>query len=499
MLTAFRKYIEGHRLIDKGDRLLIALSGGADSVALLVLLDHIRKEYDLELFAMHIHHGIRADEADRDAGFAVSFAESFGINCDMVYVDVPVYAKEQMLSIEEAARLLRYEALEVKAKSLKAKIVTAHHKEDKAETFIINLLRGSSLKGLGSIRAVRDSIIRPLLYADKEDILKFIEAEGVSFVDDKTNFEEIYTRNYIRRQIIPRLKNVNNEAVEHISKASDDIYRAYEYIYENAIKAAAGCLVLRKTERICSLKDYKEQGFGDKEVDGCGIDINIDYTKLSLFVNLQAEGYELGISLKDFDKEVDIIRSYIVQYALNIYIGRLKDISSGHIADIIGLREKEVGAELHLPYNIVAYRDYKHIWIGLKTICKKATKQVDSRHYDIDNLCSMKSLAYEKGMELIDLKYVKYFDADKFDAPLVLRNRKSGDYISIKSGKKSLKAFMTDEKIEARKRDNILLLACGSHIVWIIGYRISEYYKLSADTKQVLKIEYLKGEESQYE
>ena len=102
-------------------------------------------------------------------------------------------------------------------------------------------------------------------------------------------------------------------------------------------------------------------------------------------------------------------------------------------------------------------------------------------------------------MELKDLKYVKYFDADKFDTGLVLRTRQSGDYIAIKSGKKSIKAFMTDEKIEARKRDGIPLLACGSHIVWIVGYRISEHYKIEAETKNVLQIEYLKGEEEKYE
>ena len=495
MLNALKKNIEIHRLIDKSDRLLIALSGGADSVALLALLVSLKQEYNLTLSAMHVHHGIRGDEADKDADFAKKLAESFSIECYIKHVDVPAYAKECGLSIEEAARLLRYKVLEERAELINAKIVTAHHKDDKAETFIINLLRGSSLKGLGSIRELRANIIRPLLDASKEDILKFIELEGLEFIDDSSNSEDIYTRNYIRRHIMPRLKSVNQEAIEHISKASDDIYRAYEYIYDNAVKAAGDCLVLRKDDKVYDIKGFacsKELGTGKPKegTDREGM-ISIDGGSVS--------SYELGISLKNFDKEAAIIRGYIIQYALKLYIGRLKDISAVHIEDIKALKEKNVGAQIHLPYNLLAYRDYEHIWIVLKTIYKKAIKQVDSRHYDIDNLCSMKILAYEKGMELKDLKYVKYFDADKFDTGLVLRTRQSGDYIAIKSGKKSIKAFMTDEKIEARKRDGIPLLACGSHIVWIVGYRISEHYKIEAETKNVLQIEYLKGEEEKYE
>ena len=173
----------------------------------------------------------------------------------------------------------------------------------------------------------------------------------------------------------------------------------------------------------------------------------------------------------------------------------LKDVSNINIKDISTLTKKTTGKQIHLPHNIIAYTDYTYLWLENKLIQKKAVKRLDSKPLEIDNLCSTEIFTCDGNFTPPTLKYTKYFDADKLNADIKLRYRQAGDYISIKSGKKSLKSFMTDEKIPAAKRDDVKLIACKSHVLWVIGYRISEYYKINKDTKNILKIRYLKGEE----
>jgi tRNA(ile)-lysidine synthetase len=466
VLKKVKKFIDDEALLRSGDRCLIALSGGADSVALLKILYELKREYDLTLYSMHVHHGIRDEEADRDAKFSKELSESFGIECIIKYIDVPKYAKANKLSTEEAARILRYEELHSEASLKKAKIVTAHHLDDKAETFILNLCRGSGLKGLGSIRAGRDNIIRPLLGLNKSEILDYTEQEKLDYVTDSTNLEVIYTRNYIRHKIIPGMEKINACAQRHISCAGDEIYEAYKYIKDIADK---------KLENICVYR-YADNTVSKKAVpDG-------------------VLAFGIGIEKDEFNKEADIIQNHIIYAAFERMVKGLKDVSSINIKDISELSKKSTGKQIHLPHNFIAYTDYKYLWLEKRSAQKKAVKRLDSKPLEIDNLCRVEVFACDKNFVPPNLRYTKYFDADKLDSDIKLRYRQPGDHISIKSGKKSLKSFMTDEKIPADIRDGIKLIACGSHVLWVIGYRISEYYKINENTKNILKIRYLEGD-----
>lgn len=184
-----------------------AFSGGADSTALLLCLWQMREELAIDLRAVHVHHGIRGAEADRDAAFCAKLCEKYGIPFQLVHVDVPAYAKEHRLSVETAARRLRYEALEQAAPE--GEIAAAHHAGDNAETVLFHLLRGSGLRGLRGILPRSGRIIRPLLTVEKPEILAFLRECGESYVEDSTNFLPDSSRNRLRTELMPLLLREN--------------------------------------------------------------------------------------------------------------------------------------------------------------------------------------------------------------------------------------------------------------------------------------------------
>lgn len=195
-----------------------AFSGGADSTALLLCLHDLRAELDIDLRAVHVHHGIRGAEADRDAAFCAAVCAQYGIPFQTVYADVPAYAAAHHLSIETAARKLRYQALEQAAPE--GVIATAHHAGDQAETVLFHLMRGSGLRGLRGILPKNGRLCRPLLDAEKKDILDFLQERGQGFVEDSTNFTGGSSRNRLRQELLPLLLRENPAAVQHIARTA---------------------------------------------------------------------------------------------------------------------------------------------------------------------------------------------------------------------------------------------------------------------------------------
>ena len=230
------RYSETHHLFSPGDKIIVGVSGGADSVCLLYLLNSLRKEMNLSLFVLHVKHGIRGDDADRDAQFVRELSDKWELPCFEVFEDVPAYAKKWGMSEEEAGRACRYEQFEKLRREKNADcIAVAHHKEDQAETFLFRLIRGSSARGLAAMLPKRDFIIRPLLFAEKGDILAFLEEKKIPWREDITNQDTAYQRNWIRKGLLPLLKeNLNPGAVRHIADAADDIGKWRKYIREQA-------------------------------------------------------------------------------------------------------------------------------------------------------------------------------------------------------------------------------------------------------------------------
>ena len=260
--------IEKYQMIPKNSHVIVGLSGGADSVCLLKLLKEYKKQQEFQLYAVHVNHHIRGEEAVRDEEFSKSVCQKLEVPFTVFHYDVPKLAGEEKLSLEEAGRNVRREAFEKVKKSIKMQgkkiIALAHHENDNAETVLHNLMRGSGAAGLGGIRPVsgeKDSYIRPLLFVKRAEIEKYLKGQGISWVTDSTNEETEYTRNKIRHQIIPVMEEINPQAVSCIGRAAENMWKIEEYLQEQT-DILYGKYVKETGDMFC----IKKECFLEKEI-----------------------------------------------------------------------------------------------------------------------------------------------------------------------------------------------------------------------------------------
>lgn len=240
LMLEIKRYIEANQLIRPGDGVVVGLSGGPDSVFLLYALHTLQLRMGFTLRAVHVHHGIRGAEADRDEAFSEKLCAKLEIPFQAVHVAAPAYAAQHGLSLEEAARILRYEALEAARQQLGqtrvAWIAVAHHLDDQAETVLHNLVRGAGLRGLAGMENRRNHVIRPLLSIKREDILKWLKQYDIPYVTDSTNADPHYTRNRIRSTVLPELREINPEASAHIAHSAALLREADAYFHALALQ-----------------------------------------------------------------------------------------------------------------------------------------------------------------------------------------------------------------------------------------------------------------------
>ena len=478
LIKKVQKQMEKQNMISANDRIIVGLSGGADSVCLLFMLRELSKELDFSIEAVHVEHGIRGEESRQDAVFAEELCKAVSIPCQSVSVNVPAFAKAKGLGLEEAARILRYEIFEKIAKEKNAKIALAHHKNDNAETVLFQMVRGSSLSGLCGMQPIRKSetgviYIRPLLCLHRKEVETFLEQQGQTFCVDSTNQELEYSRNYIRNVILPNLCRINTQAVSHIHETA-------EYLSE--------------------IRDFLNEQLQEswKEVAVVEEDIQLDVWKLKfLHIVLQKE---------------------IVYKAIGILAGGKKDISSVHVEQVLELIENQSGRETTLPNGIVAIKENTKIRIFLSN--KEREKNVQEIKVSSELLdeifCkkapfvlfigetgqSVEISVFENkdfGVEIPQKTYTKWFDYDKIKDGFCIRTRRSGDYLmyDVFGHRKKLKQYFIDEKIPVTKRDKIMILAKESQVLWVVGGRISEDMKVTEQTKVIIEITI--KEEDKYE
>ena len=459
MLKKVRDYMREHEMTAPGDAVIVALSGGADSVCLLTVLKQLATPEFL-LRAVHVHHGIRGAEADRDEAFAQKLCESLSVPLCVAYCHVPAYAAEHGLSEEEAGRILRYQVLEKEAgkweqelpAGSRVKIALAHHRDDNAETILHHLLRGSGLTGLAGIRPVQGRRIRPLLCVGREEIRAYLEAGHISWCEDSTNQSPDYTRNRIRSQVLPLLKTaVNEQAEEHILQAGQIIGQADAYLRQQA-------------EEI-----WQEAVCGREE-------------------DLAA------IPLTAFARQPEILKTYLIRHMLDQLHPGWKDIGSRHFTAIAELAGKPVGSRLDLPGGLMARTGYETLEIVRKTereVSVKTESGADGEIHGCQTVPELHMTVFprQKDQEIPKNQYTKWFDYDKIKGTLSVRTRRTGDYLILPSGgSKTIARYMIDEKIPKEKREQILLLAEGSHVLWVVGFRISEYYTIEEHTENILQV-----------
>ena len=496
------RFIRETHMLEPGDRVIVAVSGGADSICLLSILDQLRTVLPVSLRVIHVHHGLRGIEADRDEAWVQEVCGRMEIPFFSVHRDVRAYAGKHGMSEEEAGRVLRYEAFEQMAREWDeensklrlienpmnptnltnrtdlvssvsfAKIALAHHQEDQAETILHHLLRGSGLRGLSGMHPVQGRRIRPLLCAGREEIREYLKNQKLFWCEDSTNESGDYTRNRIRRELLPMMESlVNARAQENLLHAGELFAQADEYLEQQALTV------------------WKHAGkqSAENEEDA-------------------PSGAVAGIALDAFRAEQAIIRSYLIRLLLDHAQPGWKDITRRHFESLERLAFGSVGGSADLPGDLRAQTGYRYLWIcktdknGEREAAEKGEfEENKDRSEEISeekNLeekklptLQMRIFPHEKGAEFPKNLYTKWFDYDKIKSALSVRFREEGDYLSIPGGKrKAITRYMIDEKIPRHLRDQIPLLAEGSHVLWVIGYRISEYYKITDDTKTVLEV-----------
>ena len=453
--------IKKSEMICQGDSVIVGVSGGADSVCLLSVLKNLQMSMDLKLTAVHIHHGLRGEAADRDRDFVIQLCQTLHVPCECFQTDIREMAQAQHLSEEEAGRLFRYECFEqVRQQKQASKIAVAHH----------TLFRGSGLKGMAGIPAVRDVIVRPLLKISRSDIEEYLKKHQIAYRNDATNFETEYTRNRIRLDILPYVtEHINPVAVSHIAETAAIAADICRYIEKQA--AAIGRTMIRQV----SADDYTVL-----EIDA------------AVFIN----------------QDIAIQRELLRQ-VMNRLAGGLKDIRAVHIEMFRELFEGQVGRQVDLPYQLCAKRTYTTVNIFrnqthtaegiLADECPEIKLDEPGKYILTGSkreLC-LNIFPVEKNLQIPKKMYTKWFDYDKIKNGLVLRQRRPGDYMMIGGGhKKALRRIFMDDKVPQSDRENLNMLTDGSHVLWIpdIG-RLSEYYKITGETKLILSAELKEIEE----
>lgn len=439
-------YIEKYRMIEAGSQAVAGVSGGADSVCLLFLLMEYQKRVPFSLRAVHVNHHLRGEEAVRDQEFTRRLCESLGVPLDLYDYDVPRMAETEHLSCEEAGREARRRAFYRTAcrweRPDQVRIALAHHENDQAETVLHNLVRGAGLAGLAGIRPVHRTgsgiYIRPLLCISREETENYLSQRGIPWVTDSTNEEEVYTRNKIRREILPALMQINCGAVKNIAAAAGRVLEAEDYLSELTKKAVE------------------------------------KYT---------AKEGSVWILSRDLFEEPMLLQKRVVKNVLEAAAGKKKDLSSAHMEAVLELAKGRTGASASLIYGLRAQQVYGDIHITRGEQEKKDLLELEFRVFPYEN------------QQIPEKTYTKWFDYDKIKNSLAVRRRLPGDYLMISrdGGTKKLKDYFIDCKVPRRERDNVTLLADGSHVLWAVGYRISEYYKVTSQTKKVIKVQ-VKGE-----
>ena len=457
-----KNYIKQNNMVTRGDKVLAGISGGADSTCLLYVLSHLKEQMGFELFVVHVNHGIR-QEAQEDAVYVEKICKQLMIPFFLRTEDVPLIACREGLTEEEAGRSVRYAVFEELADKVGAtKIAVAHNRNDLAETMLLNLFRGTGVHGAGAIRPVRGRIIRPLLDTERTEIEEYLRKKGISYQTDKTNLEDEHTRNRIRHHILPYAQQeINNKAVQHLARAAQEISEADSYIRKQAADVLLSC---RESE--------------------------------------SEEQSTICLNLDKMSAQPEIIRKNVFLLCMEELTPYRKDITAAHISLLQQMTNACSGSSrVSLPDGLYAERRYTKLVIG-----KKREQETQRINLYVDILPEQEKSMEIPGIGTVNLRvfshmgyqiipsnaYTKWLDYDKIQASLVFRPREKGDYLVYddQNSRQSIKKYMINEKIPAAERDIMYLLADGSHILWVPGYRISSYYKISENTKYILAVDY---------
>lgn len=433
-------------MIDCDDRVAVGVSGGADSMLLLWIMLEKQKELNFYLKVVHINHHLRGYESDEDATFVENFCKKNGVPYKIIDVDVKQVKVKEKKTLEESARIARYDAIygEMKKEKL-SKLFLAHHANDQAETILMHICRGSGVSGACGIKQ-RGNIFRPLLDTTKKEILAICKEKNIDYVIDSSNVDNNFTRNYIRNVVISDLEKVYPDAVKMLCAFGDKCYEVQNFIEEQ---------------------------------------VNLNLIE-------EGDGYVL-VKGEAFESKKFVLREY-----LKIAFEKLKiynDIEAKHYFMISELNNLPVNSMMDLPHKITA----KKVYAGVKFYKKSTKKHLNSSHSFAVGETEIEGYGIVR-VELIDPSEVCYGDGNlyvdyyKISGDAIWRFRKQGDvFAKLGSGSKKLNDYFTDKKIDSDVRDNIPILANKNIVYLVAGFDIGENAKISSDTEKIAKISFSKN------
>lgn len=465
MMNKIKKFIEKYNMITTGDRIIAGISGGADSICLLFVLLKLREESGIEFAAVHVNHGLRGESAKRDEEFVEGLCRQHHIICMTFHENVELISRKRKQSVEEAGRDVRKAAFEKGLQEFQGnKIALAHHQNDNAETILMNLARGTGLRGLGGIRPVNGNIIRPLLCLNRNEIEKFLSEGTISYCQDETNAKDEYTRNRIRHFVIPVLEEqVNSQTVKHMYETAGMMWELQEYVDSQVDEAFEECV--------------------DCQKDGSLLIRNSAFEKLSLF-----------------------IQKSLLYRCIALTAREGKNLSAVHVEAVLELFLKQTGRSRSLPYAICARREYGGVVLAKEAAAARGFEarelqipgMTEIPEYHLAICCEIFTKASDFSVKHIpENTYTKWFDYDIIKSSLDIRTRRAGDLVVIdKSGnRQKLKSYFVNEKVPGEVRDQVPVIAEGEKILWIVGYRMSSAYQVGDKTSTILQIKVMEEKE----
>lgn len=464
------EFVRKWDMLRVGEGVLIGVSGGGDSVALLRFFERIGQDLGIQIRCVHVEHGIRGEESLRDQRFVEELCRRIGV--EETSYSVASEMKDAIsggVSLEEKAREARYGVLEKEAGNWEktlghpVRIAVAHHEDDNVETMLFHMIRGTGLDGMRGMPMQRGRIIRPFLGVSRQEIEEYLEALGQEYCQDSTNGDMQYDRNRIRHQVVPLLKQINPKAREHLGTEALLAGEVSDYIH-----CQAGVLLEK----------------GKRGTEFCG-------------QVLQGQP------------------SFLCREVLHLWLGEFipgaKDITAAHLEGMEHLLAGQTGKRMDLPYGLIVCRTYEGLEI--RTQDAGGVRDEGCISFAQSDLSAGREMICKLGKTKVHLMvedrdpaqdfprkfYTKWFDYDKIKSTIQLRFRREGDFLTVtdQGGHKRLQDYFVNEKIPGPLRDQVPLLCEGHHVIWAIGYRISAYYKVDETTQRILKVQILEEQEDE--
>jgi tRNA(Ile)-lysidine synthase len=457
LLTKIEQTIRKYDLIQPGDKVLVALSGGPDSASLFHLLNLLAPKFNFSIAAAHIDHGLRKSSIT-DQKFCAALCQFHQVRFFSKTANIAAIAKRRHLGIEECGRLIRYKYFEqICLKYGYNKIATGHTADDCVETFLLHLIRGANLGGLSGIQSKRGNIIRPLIECDKSELIAFLKQNGLSFRVDKSNYDDAFRRNLLRNKIIPQLKKINPAAAKHIVSAAESIGKNYSLIQQIVDEVFRQCLVEQSPDQII-----------------------LDLTGLS--------GY------------FEPLGSWVFLKAYSQLTGDYYRPDSDTIARVLKLKRN--GTSIALGANLIVMRHAD------KLVLMRPVKRFALRSLKIGQIAILGSTGMAIVSEVIkkgnlseifnnrDENYA-FLDFAKI-GNLEVRNLKAGDKFKPlgMSGTKKVVDFLNERGVPKQVKTAVPLVVTSGKIAWVAGFGIADDFKVTKDTRTIIKLRLLKNEQS---